>query len=392
MDQRVETLREEADRAAAAGSLQSARDLLEQAVTLERGDLALWMSLAACRRGLGDLMGALEAVETALALDPRSFLALLMRGSLLERLGRKRVAGAVYRVVCDLAPAADTLPPAARRALEHAQSFRDDYVRDLDEALRAGAGEAMAGATSSARRRGAAFLDRLTGKRRVYRQEPVQFHYPGLPDIEFWEREEFPWLEALEAETPAIQAELAAVLAGEQAELAPYVQYPDHVPLDQWAELNHSPRWNAYHLIAAGRVVDAHAAACPKTMAAIAGIPQPHIQRRSPAAMFSVLAPRTRIPPHNGVSNTRLVMHLPLIVPPGCGFRVGSETRQWKVGEGWVFDDTIEHEAWNDSDRLRTILICDVWNPRLTPEDREIITAAMCAMDDFSGITPDASV
>jgi aspartyl/asparaginyl beta-hydroxylase (cupin superfamily) len=104
--------------------------------------------------------------------------------------------------------------------------------------------------------------------------------------------------------------------------------------------------------------------------------------------MFSVLQPRTRIPPHTGIANTRLVMHLPLIVPEACGFRVGAETRQWREGEAWVFDDTIEHEAWNDSDRPRTILICDVWNPRLDAEERETITALMSAMDRFNGSGP----
>jgi aspartyl/asparaginyl beta-hydroxylase (cupin superfamily) len=106
--------------------------------------------------------------------------------------------------------------------------------------------------------------------------------------------------------------------------------------------------------------------------------------------MFSVLQPRTRIPPHTGVANTRLVVHLPLIVPEGCGFRVGSETRAWREGEAWVFDDTIEHEAWNDSDRPRTILICDVWNPRLSGAERDAITSVMNAMDRFSGTAPAA--
>jgi aspartyl/asparaginyl beta-hydroxylase (cupin superfamily) len=117
-------------------------------------------------------------------------------------------------------------------------------------------------------------------------------------------------------------------------------------------------------------------------------LPQPHVAGRSPAAMFSVLRPRTRIPPHHGIANTRLVLHLPLILPEGCGFRVGNETRSWKIGEAWVFDDTIEHEAWNDSDQSRTILICDLWNPRLSEEERAMISRLMAAMDAFSGARP----
>jgi aspartyl/asparaginyl beta-hydroxylase (cupin superfamily) len=106
---------------------------------------------------------------------------------------------------------------------------------------------------------------------------------------------------------------------------------------------------------------------------------------RTPSAMFSVLKPRTRIPPHTGVTNARLVAHLPLVVPEGCGFRVGNETRQWVPGTAWVFDDTIEHEAWNDSDRPRAILIFDVWHPALTPAERAMVTAMAEAMEAFVG-------
>ena len=86
--------------------------------------------------------------------------------------------------------------------------------------------------------------------------------------------------------------------------------------------------------------------------------------------------PRTHIPPHTGVTNTRLTVHLPLIVPPNCGFRVGSETREWVPGKAWVFDDTIEHEAWNRSDAPRAVLIFDIWNPILTAAERDLVRAA----------------
>ena len=66
-----------------------------------------------------------------------------------------------------------------------------------------------------------------------------------------------------------------------------------------------------------------------------------------------------------------------MIVPPGCGFRVGNETREWKAGEAWVFDDTIEHEAWNESDQLRVILMIDVWNPHLSESERAMVSALL---------------
>jgi aspartyl/asparaginyl beta-hydroxylase (cupin superfamily) len=96
---------------------------------------------------------------------------------------------------------------------------------------------------------------------------------------------------------------------------------------------------------------------------------------KAPTVMFSVLQPRTAIPPHTGSTNARVTVHLPLVVPPGCRFRVGGETREWREGEAWAFDDTIEHEAWNDSDSPRAILILDVWNPLLSEAERAVVRA-----------------
>ncbi|MGB9110872.1 MAG: aspartyl/asparaginyl beta-hydroxylase domain-containing protein, partial [Telluria sp.] len=86
-----------------------------------------------------------------------------------------------------------------------------------------------------------------------------------------------------------------------------------------------------------------------------------------------------------GVSNVRLVVHLPLVVPPGCGFRVGNDVRQWEEGKAWVFDDTIEHEAWNDSERQRAILMFDIWHPQLTGPERALVTGLSAGMRAFSG-------
>ena len=66
-----------------------------------------------------------------------------------------------------------------------------------------------------------------------------------------------------------------------------------------------------------------------------------------------------------------------VLVPGGCGFRVGESFTQWKLGEAFVFDDTIEHEAWNDSDQLRVVFILDLWAPSLTPRDRAAITSVI---------------
>jgi len=110
-------------------------------------------------------------------------------------------------------------------------------------------------------------------------------------------------------------------------------------------------------------------------MELLSRMPQPDIPGASANALFSLLAPHTAIPPHVGVNNARLLCHVPLVVPDGCWFRVGAETRMWREGEPFVFDDTIEHEALNPSDHLRVVMIFDIWHPDLTPGERDAVRA-----------------
>jgi len=145
--------------------------------------------------------------------------------------------------------------------------------------------------------------------------------------------------------------------------------------------------WGAYHLWREGRAIRGAIDRCPVTAAALAELPGAELPNRAPTAFFSILELHTRIPPHSGVTNTRTIVHLPLVVPPGCGFRVGRETRKWVEGQALAFDDTIEHEAWNDGDAARIVLIFDVWNPHLTTTERNLIQLFYRAAD-ASGHNP----
>jgi aspartyl/asparaginyl beta-hydroxylase (cupin superfamily) len=230
-------------------------------------------------------------------------------------------------------------------------------------------------ASAEERRRIERFRSNALRRTRAYHSEPTHFHFPELREREFHPRSTLPWLAELESETEAIAEELDAVMAAERTELVPYIQYGEHQPLDQWRELNRNSNWTAIHLLQNGKRIEANARHCPRTMALLERLPQPHVQGAGPNAMFSLLAPHTHIPPHVGVSNSRLVCHLTLIVPDGCWFRVGGETRSWTRGEALVFDDTIEHEAMNDSDDLRVVVIFDVWHPDLSEVEREAVAA-----------------
>jgi aspartyl/asparaginyl beta-hydroxylase (cupin superfamily) len=363
----------DADRAAAARDLARAATLLEQAAALSPDDFSLWMRIAAIRRAGGKPGEALEAVHRALAIGPRDFTALLMRASLLQALGAPE-AGEAWGHALAQKPDKD-LPPQLASIAEEAERHYETWRSEKEARFKAAMAPAEQRANDEESKRIDRFRTNALRRTRAYHSEPTDFQFPQLTEREFHPRRLFPWIEQIEAATDEIAAELRAVMAAERAELVPYVQLDEHVPMDQWRELNQNPDWTAIHLMQHGRVIEANARHCPRTMALMKQVPQPDIPGASPNAMFSLLAPKTVIPPHVGISNARLVCHLPLVVPDHCWFRVGAETRLWQRGEAFVFDDTIEHEAANPSDELRVVLIFDVWHPDLSPVERQAVAA-----------------
>ncbi|HTS22620.1 MAG TPA: aspartyl/asparaginyl beta-hydroxylase domain-containing protein [Casimicrobiaceae bacterium] len=365
------------------GDTQGARAAFQRLVDSNGTEPQQWVNLALACRQLKDEPGEEAAIRRALSLDPTELVALLLRADLLERQGRTHHAAMAYGAAATVSPPLERLHADLRPAVAHALKYREQYDRDfaafMDRYLEAhddGAGRELKRFRDS--------LDIMVGRKRRYDSQSVVYHYPQLAPIEFFDRAEFPWLEELEAATDGVRDEFLGALDAEEG-FTPYISYPDDVPQNQFAELNNSPRWSAFHLYKLGQRIEDNAAKCPRTMAVISRVPQPDLPGRTPSAMFSLLKPKTRIPPHTGVTNVRLVTHLALIVPEGCRFRVGNDTREWVPGKAWVFDDTIEHEAVNDSDKLRVVLIFDVWHPHLTPPERTMITALMAGVKAFTG-------
>jgi len=118
-------------------------------------------------------------------------------------------------------------------------------------------------------------------------------------------------------------------------------------------------------------------------MAVLDMIPLCDVPGKNPSVLFSLLRPGVRIDPHHGLVNYRLIAHLPLIVPEGCSLRVGNERRFWDEGKLLIFDDSIEHEAENPSDRLRVVLLFDIWRPELSGSDRKFIRALFETIDSY---------
>ena len=370
-------------RAFRGGDAARARALLQRLVELDGSDQQQWINLAVVCQALQDEAGEEAAIKGALTVDPSDMLGLILRGNLLERQGKVHAAAAAFGAVASMTPSLEQLNPDLRPAVARAHAYRERYNTQFGGFLDQYLEPFFADLQGEPLGRFRESVDIMFGRKKRYESQSHLFHYPGLAPISFFERADFAWLDPIEAATDAIRAEFLAVHR-EDSGFTPYLTYEADQPHNQWAELNNSPRWSAFHLLKDGARIEANAARCPATMAALAGAPLPEQAGRTPSAMFSLLKPTTRIPPHTGVSNVRLVTHLPLIVPPACAFRVGNDVRTWEEGRAWVFDDTIEHEAWNDSDQLRVVLIFDIWHPHLSVAERAMISAMAQAIHAFS--------
>jgi aspartate beta-hydroxylase len=365
------------------GAINEAHELLVSARSVAPRHPLILLTLSTACRARGDTRAELEAIEAALAADAYFVPALLAKAGWIELHQGVTHAAATYRNCLKIVPEPAQWPAELRRQLEHAREVVDQHSKALSAHLAnhlAGLQAALP-AQLAARWREAVSI--AAGSTKPYLSDCNQLHVPRLPALPFFDRTTFPWVAALESRTEAIRGELTAALENDRARFSPYIAYRPGDPVNQWKELNHSERWSALHLWRGGAPVAENLERCPETARALAAIPMAEIPGLCPNAMFSALAPKTRIPPHHGETNARLVGHLPLIVPEGCWYRVGFEERRWKVGEVLVFDDTIEHEARNDSDELRVVLIFDIWNPLLEPAEREMVQALTTGVRQF---------
>lgn len=362
-----------------------ARELFQKAIAADPKSKVLWLNLAGACRALGDASAEIAAIDQALALEPRYVAALLQKGELMERNGQAKAAFFYFEAALDSIATGAPASAQSSRLIEHARDVvranRTEFERFLEERS-AGLRTQHASADFS---RYDACRDIYLRKRQVFHSQPKQILFPFLSEYEFFPRALFPWLEVLEAATDDIAAEALAALGADPGAFRPYVDFPPGTPVDQWAALNHSTKWSVYRLWHDGKSSEPHLRDCPKTAGVLEKLPLCDVPGYGPGAFFSVLQPYTRLPPHTGTTNTRSIVHLPLVVPEKCGFRVGAEVRSWQRGRAWVFDDSMEHEAWNDSGQVRIILIFDVWNPLLSAAERDLVREMTQGIGHFYG-------
>ena len=366
-------------RALADSDFVHAVDCFTRAAATDPGQPALLVNLASAYRGLKDDDGERAALQSALDIDQLQLTPQLRMAELHERQGRMSDAARHWGAVVQLGQSVETPSPAVKDAVMRGHRFLQSHNAEYADAL----DRELAGSVPSDQRghRFRACVDHMLGRRQLYRNECAGVHYPFLPADEFFDRALFPWFAELEAKTPEIRREALALLESGNEALRPYVRLDQGTPQNKWSPLDGSLDWGACFLWEYGRRNDAVCHRCPETAAALAAAPQNNVPGKAPSSFFSILKPGARIPPHTGVTNTRAIIHLPLAVPPGCGFRVGGETREWVEGQAFAFDDTIEHEAWNASDQPRIILILDVWNPHLTPDEQKWLSTLFGVAD-----------
>ena len=369
--QRAQMLLREGILALQQGRASEARGRFESVAAAGQANAQLWLLLAMACRAQPDNTAEEAAVDRLLALEPQAISGLIMKGDCRARAGDERLAVNLYK---------NALRIAEGRSLSQAEVSElrrvEEEVRRLDGVYAARLEEELAASGFGPDARSARFqqsLDVMAGRSQVYYQEPTGFYFPGLPQTQFFDAADFPWVPAVETATEAVRAELAAILAEGLEGFRPYIRSEEHQPRDH--PLLDRQDWSALFLCENGARFEEAIARCPRTWEAVQAAPQAWIERSSPTAMFSLLRAGARIPAHRGVTNARLTCHLPLIVPPGCGFRVGNEVREWTEGKVLIFDDSIEHEAWNESGEDRVVLIFDIERPEMSAREKEEVAA-----------------
>ncbi len=350
---------------------QAAQLLREAASALPTHEMP-WLALGNAELALGHLDAAEAAIDRQLQLTSRDVGALLLKGHLRERQGDSRGGTSFYQMAVGQAAVNGAVPPGLTDLLAHARRFIASAQGDYAAHLREVVGNDLSPTMREA-------IDLLTGQSQVYLQEPTAFYYPGLPQKWFYDSGDFPWLAPMLALAPRMAEELRA---GGASGFAPYVTARPDRPAPNNPLLG-DMAWSALYFWQEGEVVEANAAAMPAVMAALGHAPMPRIPGRAPNALFSRLLPGAHITPHNGLLNTRLICHVPIVTAPNCSLRVGNETRGWEASKALVFDDSVEHEARNGGTEERVILLFEIWRPEIPPEDRAAISRIFQAIESF---------
>jgi len=387
----IEALNFKALRLLARNEFNAAIEALTAAQRNDPGSPSTLKNLGVVYQKIGNWAAASAAFIAALELAPQFFVARLHLGQVLQRLGRDYEALTTYFAAVTYAQKMGhwlnerTTPPpllsAVREAMEYIDQGRQALFSRLLEPLKARYG---VDALLRVKRCLAMVLGDEAPAFQDSRQRPKFLFFPDLPTHPYFDPQQFTWRDSLESQASAIRGELTRILAA-QVPFEPFIKFSSAEKISDYLHGQIKPPvWDAYFFFRHGKRFDRHHNECPKTSTVLERLPLPRIHEHAPEVCFSLLTAGTHILPHHGVTNTRLVAHLPLIVPDGCTLNVGGEVHNWQEGKCVIFDDTFLHEAWNRGGEDRIVLIFDVWNPYLTEVEQLAVTELVTAIGMFN--------
>ncbi|MGL6290208.1 MAG: aspartyl/asparaginyl beta-hydroxylase domain-containing protein [Silanimonas sp.] len=386
----AEALRQRAQVAIAKSRLPEAESALAEARDADPADAQTARRHGVALMALRRFDESEAAFRDAIRLDARMPAAHLQLGRLLESTGRVREAVGAYFRALTIAQSREqwldeaSTPPGLRADVLHAMAMvreqRVPVLMGLMEPLEARFGRE---AITRVRAGLAHWLGAESHPPIDARQAPRFLHIPDLPSPPWFDPAVVPWLPQLEAAFPAMREEALAVLAAREG-VQPFLAATDSASLEPYLGGGAEARWDAFFFYRDGTHHAANAVQAPRTSAVLENLPLVRIREHAPEICFSILAPGTHIKPHHGVTNARIVVHLPLVVPEGCTLTVGGDERQWCEGRAWAFDDTFLHEARNASGETRVILLMDAWNPHLTEAERVAVTEIVEGIGAFN--------
>ncbi|NDW14778.1 hypothetical protein GTQ48_04440 [Alteromonas genovensis] len=335
-----------------------------------------WFALSIGYRQWGSHTEALNAINKALRIDSNDITLLVYKADLHVELGSEQEALPIYRRAIEVGDTFEVLPDQLQSSILQAHRKVSQITQSMFQYLDEILGQHSKDKLPSRFNRS---IDLIKGKINRFEQQPRAFFYPELPCREFYHKDEFSWASLVESNRDMICKELQALMASET--FLPYMQ-SDHITTDNSStKLVNNNDWSAFHLIKNGKVDPIAKQYCPNTLALFDSLPLPRVKNFSPMLVFSKLKAGAKIPPHCGYYNTRLIAHLPITSEPGCYLRVGGQTESVKEGKLIIFNDSIEHEAWNDSQKDRVVLIFDIWRPELLDSEKEALASLFSSLN-----------
>ncbi len=348
----------------------------------------IFAALAQAEELSGNVEGAIATCRQGLKALEGDYLLLFILGSLFQKVGfEKKATTAFYHCVHVYYKLSGRTDPVLKRRLAANKSQIEFATKHLDASLNQAYKKAV---REFAEKKGVSCP--IASKARYVRYaefpitpnplfQPKGFYAEGLEERPWFEREEFDWVEKMEAHFGKIRQEVVSRLDTE-ADLIPYLR-AGQVYEGDLQKLAGNKDWGALYFFDSGKKVEENHRRFPYTSKVLEDLPLFKIDGQNYEAFFSVLKPGTRIAPHFGISNIRLTCHLPLVVPGKCFLKAGSETRRMEEGKCLIFDDSFTHEAWNDSEGPRIVFIFEAWKPDLSDIERQALEEGMKVEADW---------